>query len=81
MLADPCPVDSSVSAGGDRRSPSREIGGSTGDRSRSHSSRLSPSQGRDSCEERRCARSRSQGSHDWSRESRPRSTDRSRSRG
>ena len=59
MLADPSPVDSSVSAGGDRQSPSRKIGGSTGDRFRSRSSRSSPLRGRDVHEERRCARSRS----------------------
>ena len=35
VLSDHSPVYSSVSAGGNRRSPSREIGGSTGDRSRS----------------------------------------------
>ena len=78
-LADPSPVDSSVSASGDRRSSSREIGGSIGDRSLS--SRLSPSRGRDSCEGRHCARSWSRGSCDQSRESRSRSKDRSRSRG
>ena len=41
VLADPSPVASSVSAGRDCRSHTREIGGSTGDRSRS--SRLSSS--------------------------------------
>ena len=61
MLADPSLVDSSVSAGGDRRSPSCEMGGSTGDRSCSRSSRVSPSRGRDSHEEHRSACSQSQG--------------------
>ena len=79
VLADPSPVDSFVSAGGDRQSPSREIGGFTGDRSRA--ARLSPSRDRDSREERRSARSRSRGSRDRSCESRSRSTDCSRSRG
>ena len=74
VLADPCPVASSVSAGRDRWSRSREIGEFTGGRSRSRSSRSSPSRARDSCEEHHCARSRS-------RESRSRSTDRLRSRG
>ena len=81
VLADPSLVASSISAGRDHRSRSREIGGSTGDRSRSRSSRLFPSRGRDSREGRRCARSRSRGLRDWSRESRSRSTDCSRSRG
>ena len=51
MLTDPSPVDSFVFAGGDHRSPSREISGSNRDRSRSRSSRFSPSRGRDSREE------------------------------
>ena len=78
MLADPSLVASSAAAGRDRRSRSREIGESTGDRSRS--SRSSSSRVRDSREGCRCARSWSRGSCDWSRESRPRSTDRLRSR-
>ena len=72
VFADPSPVDSSVSAGGDRRSPTPEVGGSTGDRSRSY-----PSRGRDDREERRCARSRSRGSCARSRKSCSRFTDRS----
>ena len=61
VLTDTSPVYSSIPAGGDRRSSSRGIGGSTRDRYRSRSSRLSPSQGRDCREERRCARSWSRG--------------------
>ena len=67
VLADPSPVASSVSAGCDRRSRSREIGESTGDRFRLRSSCSSPSRGRDSREGRRCARSQSGGSRDRSR--------------
>ena len=77
VLADPSPVASSVSAGRDCWSRSREIGESPGDRSRS--SRSSPS--RDSREGHRCARSRSWWSRDRSRESCSHSTDCSRSRG
>ena len=62
VLPDPSLIASSVSAGRDRRSRSREFGESTGDRSRSCPSRSSPSRGRDSCDWRRCARSRSRGS-------------------
>ena len=76
VLHDPSPVDSSVSAGGDRQSSSREIGSFTRDRSR-----LSPSRGRYSRGERHCAHSRSRGSHGRSRELRSCFTDRSRSRG
>ena len=64
VLAGPSPVDFSVSAGGDRQSHSCEVGGFTRACSRSRSSRLSPSRGRDSREERCCARSRSRGSRD-----------------
>ena len=45
VLADPSSVASSVSAGCDRRSRSREIGESTGDRFRLRSSCSSPSRG------------------------------------
>ena len=75
MLADPDLVASSSLPGNVRRSRSRGRGETAGDRSRSRSSRLSPPRGRDSCEERRCARSRSRGARAWSRESRSRSTD------
>ena len=81
VLAAPSSVASSVSAECGRRSRSSEIGESTEDHSHSRSSRSSPSQGRDSHEERRCARSRSGGSCDRSRKSRFRSTDCSQSRG
>ena len=81
MLADLSPLAASVSAGRDRRSHSREIGESTGDRSHSRSSRSFPSRGRDSCEEHRCVCSRSPGSHDLSHKSPSHSTDRSQSRG
>ena len=81
VLADPDPVAFSSSSRGDRRSHSGGKGDSTGDRSRSHSSRLSPPRGRASREERRCARFRSRGAGDWYRASSSRSTDRSRSRG
>ena len=74
VLADPSPVYSSIPAGGDCRSSSHRMGGSTGDRSRS--SHLSPSRGRDSREERRCAHTQSRGSCAWSQESRCLSTDR-----
>ena len=77
----PSSVASSASAECDRRKRSREVEGSTEDRSRSHSSRSSLSCGRESRGERRCARSRSGGSCVWSRESRSHSTNRSRSRG
>ena len=76
VLADPSPVDSSVSAEGDRRSPSREIGGSTGDCYCSCSSHSSPSRGRDDREECRCARPRSRGSRALFRESCSHSTER-----
>ena len=75
VLADPSPVDSSVSAGGDRRSPSPKIGGTTGDRFRSRSSCLSPLRDQDSHEEHCCARSLSRGSCDQSRKSRSRFMD------
>ena len=81
MLADPSSVASSVSAGLDCWSRSREIRESTEDCSRSLSSRSSPSRGRYSLEGRHCAHLRSRGSRDRSQESRSRSTDRSRSRG
>ena len=81
VLADPSPVASSVSAGRDHCSRSREIAESTGDCSCIRSSRLSPSRGQDSREGRRCARSRFQGSRDRSHESLCRSTDCLRSRG
>ena len=61
VLADPDPVASSSSPRGDRQSRSGGRGDSTGDHSRSRSSRFSPPQGRASREERRCARSRSRG--------------------
>ena len=61
VLADPSPVASSVSAGHDRRSRSREIREYTRGRSCSCSSRSYPSRGRDSREGRRCARLRSGG--------------------
>ena len=69
VLAHPSPVASSVSAGCDHRSHSCEIGGSTGDFSRSRSSHLSLSRGQDSREGCRCAHSRSRGSRDRSCES------------
>ena len=59
MLAAPSSVASSASAGRDRRSHSCEVEGSTEDRSRSRSSRPSPSRGLDSCGECHCARSQS----------------------
>ena len=57
VLAAPSSVASSVTAERDRRSHSHGIGKSTGARS----SQSSPSRGRDSCEERRRACSRSGG--------------------
>ena len=81
VLTDLSPVASSVSAGRDRWSRSREIGGSTGDRSHSCSSCLSPSRGRDSREGLRCACSRSRELYDRSCELSSRSMDRSRSCG
>ena len=70
VLADPDPVVSSSPPGGDHRSCSGGREGFAGDRFRSRSSRLSPSRGRDSREEHRCARSRSRGARAWSWESR-----------
>ena len=81
MLADPSPVASSVSAGHDRRSRCRELGESTGDRSRLRYSGSPPLRGRDSCEGRSCVCSQSEESHDRSRDSCSRSTARLRSRG
>ena len=81
MLVDPVPVVSSSSPGGDRRSRSGGRGDSTGDRSRSRSSRLSPPRGRDSREGHLGARPRSRGNRALSRESCSRPTDRSWSRG
>ena len=81
VFAAPSSVASSASAERDRRSCSREVGGSTEDRYHSRSSWSSPSRGRDSCGEHRCAHSRSGWSRALSRESCSRSTDRSLSRG
>ena len=81
VFAAPSSVASSASAERDHRSCSREVGGSTEDRYRSRSSWSSPSRGRDSCGEHRCAHSRSGWSRALSRESCSRSTDRSLSRG
>ena len=81
VLAAPSSVASSVSAEGGHRSRSHEIRESTEDCSHSLSSWSSPSQGRDSREERRCARSWCGGLRDQSRELRYRSMDRSWSRG
>ena len=77
----PPSVDSSASAMRSRRSRSREVGGSSEGRSRSHSSRSSLPRSRDSRKGRHRARSWSGGSRDGSRESRSRSTTRSWSRG
>ena len=74
VLADPIPVASSSPPGSDRRSRCGGKGGSTGDRSRSRSSRLSPPWGRASREEHLGARSRYRGASVWSWESRSRST-------
>ena len=81
MLDDPVLVASSSSPGRDRRSRSRARGDSTGDCSRSHSSRLSPPRGRDAREGHRGACPQSRGYRALSWESRFHSTDRSRSRG
>ena len=78
VLDDPVLVASSSSLGRDGRSCSRGRGDSTGDRSCSISSRLSPPWGRDSREGHRGARPWPLGDRALSRESRSCSTDRSR---
>ena len=77
----PPSVDSSASAERDPSSCSYKAGGSSEGCSRSRSSWASLSRAREFREERRHARSQSAGSHAWSRETRSRSSDHSRSRG